>query len=57
MHPDTAKLVTSDYGAPVAGPAGVAHAVPGKAGVYAREYERATVSLDCATWGASFVLK
>ena len=28
-----------------------------KGSVYTREYERATVSLDCNTWSSSFELK
>ena len=57
MAPATAALVTSDYGRPVAGAAGRAHAVVGRANVFARQFEKAVVTLDCSTWSASFDLK
>ena len=50
MAPATAALLVTDYGRPL----GAAHAVPGEAHVYAREYERATVSLDCGTFRGAF---
>ena len=57
MDPSTAALVTSDYGRPDPGAAGRAHAVAGKKYVFAREYEKAVVTLDCNNWKASFTLK
>ena len=50
MEPATAKLLTSDYGRPK----GNMTAVVGKSGVFQREYEKATVSLDCNTFQGSF---
>ena len=38
------------------GPA-LSEAATVKGSVYTREYERATVSLDCKTWSSSFELK
>ena len=49
--PATAAILTSDYGRPE----GNMTAVPGKPGVFQRVYEKATVTLDCATFTGSFV--
>lgn len=46
----TAKLFLSDYGAPK----GSMTPVAGKSLVFQREFESATVSLDCNTWTATF---
>lgn len=47
----TAKLLLSDYGRPLGNMTNTT------ATVFVREYERATVSLDCTTFTASFVPK
>eukprot|EP00931_Biecheleriopsis_adriatica_P080490 TRINITY_DN53833_c0_g1_i1.p1 TRINITY_DN53833_c0_g1~~TRINITY_DN53833_c0_g1_i1.p1 ORF type:complete len:438 (-),score=58.72 TRINITY_DN53833_c0_g1_i1:111-1424(-) len=47
----TAKILLSDYGRPQGGMT----AVSGKQGVYQRVYEKATVTLDCATFQGTFV--
>ena len=48
-----AKLVLSNYGMPKSNMS----QVPGKPTVWQREYENATVTLDCATFSAAFVEK
>jgi len=53
MDPATAALLVTDYGRPL----GLAHAVAGEPGVFAREYEKATVSLDCGTFSGAFDVK
>jgi len=50
MLPATAKVLTSDYGKPT----GAMTPVAGKANVFQREYEKATVTLDCNTWTPTF---
>ena len=50
MDASTAKLLVTNYGKPL----GLAHVVNGKKNLYAREYERATVKLDCSTFTATF---
>lgn len=44
---------SEDYGAP----SNTCHPVDGKPGVYAREYSKATVTLDCNEWRGSIVMK
>ena len=51
MHPATAALFVTDYGHPL----GVAHPIVGRPGVFGREYEKATVTLDCSTFTGAFV--
>ncbi len=51
LSANTAKLVLSDFGPPQ----GLMHEA--KPGVWVREYEKATVSLDCSTFSAGFSLK
>ena len=46
----TAELLLSDYGKPK----GAMTSVPGKPLVFQREYEKATVSLDCNSWTPTF---
>lgn len=44
-------LLNADFGAPLG---------PGKEtapGQYAREYSKATISLDCGSWTSTFVMK
>ena len=53
MNLTTAELLVTDYGLPL----GLAHAVPGKLGVFAREYEKATVTLDCKNFKGVFTPK
>jgi hypothetical protein len=53
MHPTTAELMVTDYGKPL----GQAHTVAGKPNVFAREFEKATVSLDCSSFAAAFTPK
>jgi hypothetical protein len=48
MYDVSASILQGDWGAPLG---------PGKEsspGVYSREYEKATISLDCAKWESSF---
>ena len=52
-----ARVVPLSLLRPVAGAAGRAHAVAGEENVFAREYEKAVVTLDCNTWKARFALK
>lgn len=47
----TAKLMTSDYGRPK----GNVTAVKGRQNVFQREFETATVTLDCNNWSAQFL--
>lgn len=53
VDPNTAKLLVTDYGRPLAG----AEAVPGKSGVFQRRYEQATVLLDCNDFSGRFQLE
>ena len=48
---ETAKLVLSDFGNPKG------QMRESKPGVWVREFEKATVSLDCASFTPSFALK
>ena len=48
---DFPPVLQLDFGAALSEAATV------KGSVYTREYERATVSLDCNTWSSSFELK
>ena len=50
LDPATAALLVTDYGKPL----GLAHAVAGRPNVYSREYEKAAVTLDCATFTGTF---
>lgn len=50
LTPATAKAYLSDYGAPK----GPMTAVAGKTRVYQREFETATVTLDCNSWTPTF---
>ena len=50
LLPATAKILTSDYGRPK----GAMEAVAGKPGVFQREYEKATVMLDCNDFSGTF---
>ena len=50
LEPATAKLLLSNYGKPQGNMA----AVSGKTGVYERKYEKATITLDCATFAGTF---
>ena len=51
LVPNTAKVLTSDYGAP----SGLMTPVAGKTGVFQRVYEKATITLDCADFSGTFV--
>jgi hypothetical protein len=53
MNPDTAALTVSDYGKPL----GKAHELVDQPGVFAREFEKATVTLDCSSFTGTFVTK
>ena len=53
VDPDTAKLLVTNYGRPLAG----AEAVPGNPNVFQRRYELATVELDCNNFSGRFQLK
>ena len=50
LDPASAQLLVTDFGKPL----GLAHAVPGKPHVFARTYERATVTLNCSDYSATF---
>ena len=50
LNETTARLLTSDYGMPK----GNATAVPNKPNVFFREFEKATVTLDCNTFSGHF---
>lgn len=50
LLPATAKVLLSDYGRPK----GKMTPVVGKANVFQREFESATVTLDCNTWTPTF---
>jgi hypothetical protein len=50
LTPATAKILLSNYGKPKGKMAKVA----GKSGVYQRTYEKATITLDCADFSATF---
>lgn len=50
LTPATAKILTSDYGAPQ----GSMTAVSGKEGVFQRVYAKATITLDCSDFSAKF---
>ena len=50
LLPATAKVLLSDYGRPK----GKMTPVTGKPNVFQREFELATVTLDCNTWTPTF---
>ena len=50
LLPETARLFLSDYGKPK----GSMVAVQGKKYVFQREYEKATITLDCNSWEPTF---
>jgi len=51
MNAETAQLLVMDHGKPL----GLAEPVGGEPHVFQRRYERATVTLDCATFTGRFV--
>ena len=51
LTPATAKILTSDHGAPKGGMTAVA----GKTGVFQRVYEKAIIALDCSDFSSSFL--
>jgi hypothetical protein len=52
MDPSTAALLVTDFGRPTE----LARPVGGKPNVFARKYQKATVTLDCNTFVGDFVL-
>ena len=52
LEPSTAALFVTDYGKPLS----TLERVPGKPHVYARKYEKATITLDCSTFEGGFHL-
>ena len=53
LLPATAEVLTSDFGKPL----NAMSAVAGKANVFQREFEKATVTLDCNDFSGTFLLK
>ena len=53
LLPATAEVLTSDYGKPL----GAMSTVAGKTNVFQREFEKATVTLDCNDFSGTFTMK